>query len=62
MSNLKKIEAFFAAYAQKNVAAIREVMADDITWFIPGHTLETFPEECAMVRDAGHEIGTNTEV
>ncbi|KAF2416536.1 polysaccharide deacetylase [Tothia fuscella] len=27
------------------------------TWFIPGHTLETFPEECAMVRDAGHEIG-----
>ncbi|KAJ5341779.1 Glycoside hydrolase/deacetylase beta/alpha-barrel [Penicillium brevicompactum] len=27
------------------------------TWFIPGHTLDTFPEECAMVRDAGHEIG-----
>lgn len=27
------------------------------SWFIPGHTLETFPEECAMVRDAGHEIG-----
>jgi peptidoglycan/xylan/chitin deacetylase (PgdA/CDA1 family) len=27
------------------------------TWFIPGHTLETFPEECALVRDAGHEIG-----
>ncbi|THV94827.1 glycoside hydrolase/deacetylase, partial [Aureobasidium pullulans] len=27
------------------------------TWFIPGHTLETFPEACAMVRDAGHEIG-----
>lgn len=27
------------------------------TWFIPGHSLETFPEECAMVRDGGHEIG-----
>lgn len=27
------------------------------SWFIPGHSLETFPEECAMVRDAGHEIG-----
>ncbi|PWY83041.1 polysaccharide deacetylase family protein [Aspergillus heteromorphus CBS 117.55] len=27
------------------------------TWFIPGHSLETFPEECAMVRDAGHELG-----
>lgn len=27
------------------------------TFFIPGHSLETFPEECAMARDAGHEIG-----
>ncbi|KAF7294128.1 Arp2/3 complex subunit Arc16 [Mycena chlorophos] len=27
------------------------------TWFIPGHSLDTFPEECALVRDAGHEIG-----
>ena len=27
------------------------------SWFIPGHTLESFPEECALVRDAGHEIG-----
>ena len=26
------------------------------TWFIPGHSLETFPEECRMVRDAGHEM------
>lgn len=23
------------------------------TWFIPGHSLETFPEECAMIRDSG---------
>lgn len=27
------------------------------TWFIPGHSLESFPEEMAAVRDAGHEIG-----
>ncbi|OGM47500.1 polysaccharide deacetylase family protein [Aspergillus bombycis] len=27
------------------------------SWFIPGHSLETFPEECAQIRDAGHEIG-----
>ena len=27
------------------------------TWFIPGHSIETFPEECKMVVDAGHEIG-----
>ncbi|RKU49462.1 hypothetical protein DL546_007720 [Coniochaeta pulveracea] len=27
------------------------------TWFVPGHSLETFPEEMKAVRDAGHEIG-----
>lgn len=27
------------------------------TWFIPGHSLETFPDQMAVVRDAGHEIG-----
>ena len=27
------------------------------TWFIPGHSIETFPEQCRMVADAGHEIG-----
>jgi peptidoglycan-N-acetylglucosamine deacetylase len=27
------------------------------TWFIPGHTLETYPEHCKQVFDAGHEIG-----
>lgn len=27
------------------------------SWFIPGHSLETFPNQMAAVRDAGHEIG-----
>ena len=27
------------------------------SWFIPGHSIETFPEQTKMVRDAGHEIG-----
>ena len=27
------------------------------TWFIPGHSVETFPEQCKMIVDAGHEIG-----
>lgn len=27
------------------------------SWFIPGHSLETFPEQCAAIRDGGHEIG-----
>jgi peptidoglycan/xylan/chitin deacetylase (PgdA/CDA1 family) len=26
------------------------------TWFIPGHTIETYPERCREVFEAGHEI------
>lgn len=28
-----------------------------VTWFIPGHSVETFPEQCKLVAKAGHEIG-----
>ena len=27
------------------------------TWFIPGHSIETFPEETSRIVEAGHEIG-----
>jgi peptidoglycan/xylan/chitin deacetylase (PgdA/CDA1 family) len=27
------------------------------TFFIPGHTLETYPDVCRMIADAGCEIG-----
>jgi peptidoglycan/xylan/chitin deacetylase (PgdA/CDA1 family) len=27
------------------------------TWFIPGHSIETFPEQMRAVATAGHEIG-----
>ena len=27
------------------------------TWFIPGHSVETFPEQMKAVAEAGHEIG-----
>jgi peptidoglycan/xylan/chitin deacetylase (PgdA/CDA1 family) len=27
------------------------------TWFIPGHSIETFPEQMKAVANAGHEIG-----
>jgi peptidoglycan/xylan/chitin deacetylase (PgdA/CDA1 family) len=27
------------------------------TWFVPGHTLETYPRESSLVVAAGHEIG-----
>ncbi|SJX65837.1 uncharacterized protein SRS1_16391 [Sporisorium reilianum f. sp. reilianum] len=35
-------------FAKKNIKA---------TWFIPGHTLDTFPNECRAIVEQGHEIG-----
>lgn len=29
------------------------------TWFVPGHSVETFPELTQMIVDAGHEIGVH---
>ncbi|WDF33970.1 polysaccharide deacetylase [Arthrobacter agilis] len=29
------------------------------TWFVPGHSLETFPDLTKMIVDAGHEIGVH---
>ena len=29
------------------------------SWFVPGHSIETFPEQIRMVVDAGHEIGAH---
>ena len=29
------------------------------SWFIPGHSIETFPEQVRMVAEAGHEIGAH---
>lgn len=29
------------------------------SWFAPGHSIETFPEQMRMVADAGHEIGAH---
>jgi peptidoglycan-N-acetylglucosamine deacetylase len=29
------------------------------TWFVPGHSIETFPDLTRMIVDAGHEIGAH---
>jgi peptidoglycan/xylan/chitin deacetylase (PgdA/CDA1 family) len=34
-----------------------ERMQIKTTWFIPGHSIETFPEQMKAVAEAGHEIG-----
>jgi peptidoglycan-N-acetylglucosamine deacetylase len=33
----------------------------DVTtsWFTPGHTVDTFPDACRRIRDAGHEFGNH---
>lgn len=28
----------------------------ETTWFIPAHSVESFPEQMAKIRDAGHEM------
>ena len=37
MSNLPKVQEFFAAYANKDVPAMRNIIAEDIVWHVPGH-------------------------
>lgn len=32
-------------------------ISDKVTWFIPGHTIETFPETVQAVVDSGAEVG-----
>ena len=29
------------------------------TWFSPGHSIETFPDQMKMIVDAGHEVGAH---
>jgi ketosteroid isomerase-like protein len=35
--NLQVVERFFAAYAAQDVGAVREALAPDVVWRIPGH-------------------------
>ncbi|KUJ23075.1 polysaccharide deacetylase [Mollisia scopiformis] len=32
-------------------------ISSDVTWFIPGHSMETFPTQTKMILDSGAEIG-----
>ncbi|KAI1761485.1 polysaccharide deacetylase family protein [Hypoxylon sp. FL1150] len=35
----------------------KKKIADKVTWFVPGHTIETFPDSVAKVVESGAEIG-----
>jgi peptidoglycan/xylan/chitin deacetylase (PgdA/CDA1 family) len=47
----------FGPVAVPRILALLRKYKIQSTWFIPGHTLETYPDECKLIFDAGHEIG-----
>jgi peptidoglycan/xylan/chitin deacetylase (PgdA/CDA1 family) len=47
----------FAAVAVPRVLDFLTARQMQATWFIPGHTVETYPSVCREVVAAGHEIG-----
>jgi peptidoglycan/xylan/chitin deacetylase (PgdA/CDA1 family) len=47
----------FGVVASERILALMKRYEIPTTWFIPGHTLETYPAACHRVFEAGHEIG-----
>jgi peptidoglycan-N-acetylglucosamine deacetylase len=47
----------FGAVAVPRILRLLQRRAIPATFFIPGHTMETYPDVCRMVADAGHEVG-----
>ena len=46
----------FGAVGAERILALLASHAISATWFIPGHTLETYPALCTRIHAAGHEI------
>jgi peptidoglycan/xylan/chitin deacetylase (PgdA/CDA1 family) len=47
----------FGAVGAERILALLGKHGIQATWFIPGHTLETYSELCRRIHAAGHEIG-----
>jgi peptidoglycan/xylan/chitin deacetylase (PgdA/CDA1 family) len=47
----------FGAIGARRILATLASRGIASTWFIPGHTNETYPDICREVHDAGHEVG-----
>ncbi len=47
----------FGAVGAERILALLASHAIPSTWFIPGHTIETYPALCTRIYAAGHEIG-----
>ncbi len=48
---------FGADVATPRLLALLKKHRIQTSWYVPGHTLETYPARCREVFDAGHEIG-----
>lgn len=47
----------FGVVGARRLLALLAKKSIRATWFIPGHTIETFPDVCREIHTAGHEIG-----
>ena len=47
----------FGVVGARRILALLAAHGVLATWFIPGHTADTYPEVCREIREAGHEIG-----
>ena len=47
----------FGLVGAERILALLERRGIPATWFIPGHTIETYPAMSARIAEAGHEIG-----
>jgi len=46
----------FGAVATPRILELLERFRIPSTWFIPGHTIETYPANCREIAEAGHEV------
>lgn len=49
----------FCLVGSQRILALLKTLDIKATWFIPGHTVETFPDACQAVHRSGHEIGNH---
>jgi len=49
----------FGIPAVQRILALLASQRIPATWFIPGHTIESYPSSVAAVHEAGHEIGNH---
>ena len=47
----------FGVVGANRILSLLQIQKIPTTWFIPGFTIETYPEACTDVVEGGHEIG-----